>query len=210
MHVHSFSYADTLRSGKVLYDEGYEPLDGDWPKVAIIDPPDDGGSRILGPQLNCGCPVDPTHVPTAFRYKAPRHQGLRDFMPFLRGTSLVSPRLREIVERHEPGRHQFLPVRMMRKDTFLGDMAILIVAVRLDGLAHPLCRPPREGRPVYMYPPGGGGMQLVFDPDRIAGHHLWVEKHVGHRFMSDTLAAALEAAGIEGLKIGAPYPVARP
>ena len=108
--VYGFVYADKLRSGKALHDEGFEPLDGDWAKVQIADLTDDGGAMPLGPEINIGRRVDPTHMPTAFRYKAPRHQGLRDVMPFLRGTTLVSPAFRDLVERFEPGVHQFLPV----------------------------------------------------------------------------------------------------
>ena len=204
--VDSFGYTDTLRSGKVLMDEGYEPLDGDWAKVQIADLTDDGGARPLGPEIKTGRPVDPTHMPSAFRYKAPRHQGLRDVMPFLRGTTLVSPAFRDLVERLEPGVHQFLPVRMRRKDTPLGDMFVMIIAARIDGLNHALCAPPRGDRRVYVRQIGSP-WRMVFDPERIAGHHLWYEKHLGYFFISGALLAACEEAKIEGLRFGRPQEV---
>jgi hypothetical protein len=204
--VYSFGYTDTLRSGKVLMDEGYEPLDGDWAKVQIADLTDDGGARPLGAEIKTGRPVDPTPMPTTFRYTAPRHQGLRDVMPFLRGTTLVSPGFRDLVERFEPGVHQFLPVRMLRKDTHLGGMFLMVIAARIDGLNHALCEPPLGDRRVYVRQIGST-WRIVFDPERIAGHHLWFEKHLGYFFISGSLLAACEQAEIEGLRFGKPQEV---
>ena len=85
-------------------------------------------------------------------------------------------------------------------------MFVMVIAARIDGLNHDLCESPREGRRIYKRQIGKPD-RIVFDPERIAGHHLWYEKHLGYFYLSGALAAACEAAGLEGIEYGTPIEV---
>lgn len=206
-YIYALGFATDLRNGKALLDDGFETLDGDWDKVEVLDKTDDGGTRPNWPELNTGRPVDMTHAPTRLRYRGPAHQVPQDVNAFLRGTLLVSDRCRAIVERFEPGRHQFVPVSVERRNgKRLDDMHILVIGVRLNGHNHDLCRPPLGTKRVYAREKGGG-WRVVFHPDRIKGRHLWHEIHRAGTFISAELAQAFDDARLEGYRVSTPLEV---
>ncbi|MEM6564383.1 MAG: hypothetical protein AAF665_08060, partial [Pseudomonadota bacterium] len=88
----------------------------------------------------------------------------------------------------------------------IAEMYILIVGARIDAANDALCNPPRRGRRTYSLNTSPD-WRCVLHPDKIAGHHLWHDKHRRGLFMSGTLANALEAAELEGYKLGAPIEV---
>lgn len=207
MPVYSLFEASVTRRGKVLYDSGFDPLDGDFDKVVVIDHSDDGGAPVDDFMFDSGRPVDLTCAPSAWRYKAPGHQKPMDVMGCRKGTHMVSPRFRDLVERLEPGRHQFHPAHLRRKSGPVGEYFWLIVGSRLDGLAHALCEPPLDGRRTYRLRQEGVPWRRVFDAEKIAGHHIWRERHQGGLFVSAALAGAFEQGLFEGHSLSKPFEV---
>jgi hypothetical protein len=96
----------------------------------------------------------------------------------------VSDAARDLIEAFEPNVHQFLPVDYFDRDGVLLERRnFLIVGNRLDSLdrAHET---------------------MVFSSERIGDAHLWRDKHLrGGPFLSDALAAAIEALGLTGLRL---------
>ncbi|MEM7006902.1 MAG: DUF1629 domain-containing protein, partial [Pseudomonadota bacterium] len=149
MVAYSLGPANVMRNGKVLHEDGFLPLDGDWKNVLVADKTDDGGTPIRESAVNSGRWVDPTNAPTKARYKGPVHQEPLDYNVFPRGTQVVSNKFRMIVEALEPGVHQYLPVTVLRKGKPIAEMYILIVGARIDAANDALCNPPRRGRRTY-------------------------------------------------------------
>ncbi|MEO1680681.1 MAG: DUF1629 domain-containing protein [Pseudomonadota bacterium] len=206
MVAYSLGPADLMRNGKVLHEDGFWPVDGNWKKVVVADMTDDGGTPIRESGVREGRWVDPTHAPTTVRYKGPAHQKPLDYNLFPRGANIVSRAFQAILEDLEPAVHQFLPVTVLRKDKPIGEMFILIVGARIDAANDALCSPPRGDRRTYALNTSPG-WRCVLHPDKIAGHHLWHDKHRRGLYLSAALADALEAAKLEGYKLGMPIEV---
>lgn len=198
--------ADVMRNGKVLHDYGLWPVNGDMKKVVPADMSDDGGFPVNEFGINTGRWVDATYAPTILRYKGPSHQAPLDYNPFHKGAQVVSDAFRTILEKLEPGVHQFLPVTVLRKDVPIAKMSILIVGARIDAANDDLCNPPRGTRRTYTLNTTPD-WRMVLNPDKILGHHLWHDKHRRGLFLSETLAGALEDAKLEGYKLWDPIDV---
>lgn len=199
--VYALGFAEKTRRGKTIVDYGFEPLDGDWNAVNVLDSVDDGGIQATNASLNTGRPVESAEVPKTARLRGPAHQGLFDVNPFPRGALLVSQRACTIIETLERGRHQFFPISVIGGDKVLAEMFVLVVTARLDGHNHNLTRPELGSNRLFM-PDKDKEWRIVFDPRKIAGHHIWHEKHRLGWFVSSELAAAFEAAEMEGYKLG--------
>lgn len=206
MLAYSLGPADVMRNGKVLHEDGLSPIDGDWKSVFVADMSDDGGTPIRESAVNSGRWVNLAKAPKQVRYKGPAYQKPLDFNVFPRGAHVVSDSFREILEDLEPQVHQFQSVTVFRKDKPIADMSILIVGARVDAANDALCNPPRCDRRTYTLNTSNN-WRCVLHPDKIAGHHLWHDKHRRGLFLSETLADALEDAQLEGYKLGEPIEV---
>lgn len=114
---------------------GHEALDGDRSKIEYVDtsPDFEGGSNptFKAGRLHAGRPIKPDHVPTKVQRGGKRY-GIPDVVW---GTNMffVNDRFREVVERLEPGVHQYFPVDMLWEDgTLAQKMYMFNICNRLD------------------------------------------------------------------------------
>jgi hypothetical protein len=175
-------------------------VDGDIRKIEYVDRTYSSGTVAGGfdnGDLNLGRQIKPDNVPTKFEWGGPKNRKLPDA---LHGRSIVfvSDRLREIIERFEPGVHQFFPIDIIYKSNkeLAAKMFFLNICTRLDSVDRDLTTSPFGN---VMWRPDKGGT-LVFNTDKIGTHHLWHDKHIMHGWMiSDQLHDALVAQKITGL-----------
>lgn len=197
----------------------YEALDGDMGAVKLLDDARDEGGKPSLPFA--GRAIDPTHVPTRVKWKDRKKQPMADFD----GGPLesVSARAKALIEKFEPGVHQFLPVEFVDIDgDFLEHRWFLIVCNRLDTIDREHVRgflmktyPNGTQRWIVvrdlvrrnetdLIPPGydvAQPAQLVFNSAQIGAAHLWIDKHLTSGvWVSDDFHAAYAAAELTGRK----------
>ena len=206
MKAHQLLAAARLRDGTRLDEETFTPVDGDFDKVVVADKSDDGGRYVKNSMFDNGRPIRTEHMPTVWK-RRPTKNPLCDVMSAYKGALLVSAAFREIVERLEPGVHQFLPVRIETSGRTVAEMFYFVVCRRLDALDAEACVPKLEdGQRVF---PGARkpGEKRVFDGRRIAGCHVWHDARTLGRFISHEFRDACEAARLEGIDYGTPIDV---
>jgi hypothetical protein len=200
-------------------DWDFEPLDGDFRKVGLLDESPDNGINPRGRPFTCGRAVDPANVPNKVQWKD-RHspRSIPDFStgPFLH----ISARAKALIEEFETGIHQFLPVEFVDIDgNFLEQRWFLAVCNRLDTINRQhvqgfLLWRSKIWTPIQDFirdmpdeiPEGYDTSikpKLVFSSAGIGGAHMWCDKHLtgGGPFISDELAAAIKANGLTGLRL---------
>jgi hypothetical protein len=176
-------------------------VDGDIRKIEYVEGPKEWGSVGGGfppGKLNLGRPIKPDNVPIKFEWGGPKNRKLPDAL-YGSGVVFASDRLKELIERFEPGVHQFFPIDIIYKSNkeLAAKMFFLNICARLDSVDRELttCPFPDE----IMWRPDKGGT-LVFNMDQIGNHHLWHDKHIMHGWMiSDQLHDAFVAQKITGL-----------
>ncbi|WP_367714277.1 DUF1629 domain-containing protein (plasmid) [Nitratireductor sp. GISD-1A_MAKvit] len=147
-----------------------------------------------------GLPVDMTHAPTRVQYTG----RLEEMADVMRASSwfVVSERFRSVVERLEPGKHQFQPVELVDAEgNHLAHYFWLVPCARVDGMdrehtTHEFYKE-RSWRQIP-------GKKYVVSLKQTAGHHLWIDPRTnfGTVFISQELHDALEAANLGGLGFG--------
>ncbi len=179
---------------------GHEELDGDYSKIEYVDTTferDGVGGTFEPGDLHLGRAVKPDHVPTRIVRKGSK-QTLPD-VDWAVGMYFVNDRFKDVIERFEPGVHQFFPTDFLSKDgTLQAHMYFFNVCNRLDSVDRDLTTAELElGR---TWRPDKGGY-LVFNLRQIGKHHIWHDKHVlKGLYVSDALHDALIEAGITGLE----------
>lgn len=190
----------------------FEVLDGVMDAIRLIDDSRDEGGKPL--VRMSGRAIDPTHVPTRVVWKDRKKQPLADFDggPFLS----VSDRAKALIERFEPGVHQFLPVEFFDIDGELQEKRwFFICCNRLDTID-------REHVRGYMLLRGwrwrstqdwlrdrpdeipadydiSQPCELVFNKGQIGSAHIWIDKHLTTGiFVSDEFDVAYDEAGMTG------------
>ncbi len=194
--------------------------DGDPRLVEVEDPTPDGGLRTDdGRALISGRRVKTDHFPSRLMTAEGSIGVVADFYK-VRRFLIVSPALREIVERFEPGVHQFEPVQIVnRAEDVLADMFIMVVCNRLDSVDREhtpmvlwrdtIWSPPRDiadFEPKEDWPEGfdpTAESRLFFSSRQIGEKHLWRDKHLGGEpfNLSSALAEAFLAAGMTGMTL---------
>lgn len=133
---------------------------------------------------------------------------------------LVCPEFKALVERLEPGQHDFFPVRIRRprsskpihrldKVTPVAEYYLFSPQVGLDAIRieasevkvigeGPTQMVQADGSRVFNFGPPA---RIVLDKAKVTGHHVWVGRwHMPQaRFVSDELHAQVVAAGFKGL-----------
>ena len=183
---------------------GHEALDGDRSKIEYVDTSPDfegGGNPTFQPgRLYAGRPIKPDHVPTRVKRGGKRY-GIPDVVWGI-GMFFVNDRFREVVERLEPGVHQYFPVDMLWEDgTLAQKMYMFNICNRLDTVSRKVSTAEitRGGEGVWKHETGS----MVFSTSRAGNHHIWIDKHVfmpGGFYVSDAMHDALLEAGISGIQ----------
>ena len=155
--------------------------------------------------------VDPSEVPDTVELLEQRDP-LPDAFTVMDGLLLVTGEVKEVIEGLDPGRHQFVPVRVTDKDgtPIEKDWHVLLITHRQDALI-------TERSDVRSSDPfGRGGTFLLaiggpvaLDLGKLDQSHLWRERRLqGGRtlFMSGKLQAALAERGLRFLPQHRTYP----
>jgi hypothetical protein len=173
------------------------PVDGDFRKVDYFDNSDDGGRRVVAGKLDAGRALKPEHMPTRLKRVDPYPQGLSDLYSASFGY-FVSDRFKALVERFEPGVHQFFPMTVKSGNKPLGTLYYFNICNRIDGMDHDACIPPiRPGDRTY-HGLSQPGEKLVLSARKTAGVHIWRDMRRGDAFISDAFAAAMVEEGLVG------------
>ena len=183
--------------GDVRY--SFQPLDGDIDKVKPIDMSFDRGTLKLPTILTQGLKMDVTHLPTKLRCGGPKRE-LAD-VQHVYGVYLVPETFREILERLEPGVHDFYPVELVWKDgSSAGKRYWFYPQHRIDTVD-------REKTTFVLKPlwdsEGDESRRLVFNRKAIGDCHAWVDKLIpdsGVVLVSEKFKQELDAAGISGMR----------
>lgn len=174
-------------------------MDGDLDKIEYVDGSADWGTVAGGFEagdLNMGRALKPEYVPTKFLWGGPKNRKLPDVI-YGRGVVLVSSRVKDIMERFEPGVHQYFPVDIIYKSSkeLAEKMFFLNICTRLDSIDRKLTTATLSKG--GMWKPETG--YWVFDLAAIGSHHFWHDKHIFLGWMvSDALKQAFEEGGIKG------------
>lgn len=189
-----------------------EPMDGSLDRVELVDPTPDGGYMPQG--IYSGRHIKTDTLPRRMQWLDRHGHSVPDFD---RQHALnVSASAKALIERLEPGVHQFVPVEYLdRKGDHLENRFFLIVGNRIDSLDHEkttmvlvrgkIWRAARDlaARPELLPPEADLNIEpkMIFNLSQIGGAHLWCDKHLsgGSVFISNELADAIAAAGLSGI-----------
>lgn len=180
-----------------------ESLDDGAAWLAFNKPKDTRG-------MAAGIPVPSEIVPRRYRVKD-KQVPVHGFFSCMYGTA-VDDRMVAAVEAIEPGVHRFHPVeitmkadgRPLPRPQFLLNCCTSVDAVDPEHSRVKIKRVlPEETHPDLWYYARqmGGPLQLAVYRDRVAGRAMWWDNRFDSLFFSDALIAALQAAGVEGMKL---------
>jgi hypothetical protein len=157
-----------------------------------------------------GLPLDAAHVPEKLLWTS-RKDPL-DYIT-LYGSSVISPRMKDIIEQFEPDVHQFFPLQVMnKKKEPIAEHYLWVVCNRIDSVDREhttlelhkgvLWMPERlEGDSwVRLESP-----KLVFSNRQAQGYHFWRDKYLlpsSGIICSDEAGQELKAADLIGLGVG--------
>lgn len=159
----------------------FETLDGDWRKVHLADASKDDGTLVVQGLKNCGRALLPDNMPTKIVRKGAgiKIKPVLDVDLFF-GGPLVSEKVKEIVERFEPGVHQLFPMELFIGKECFGTFYFLNICNRLDTMDRNLTFPINERG--FFKGKKGKDFRRVLSSEKIGDHHMWRDK-----FMTDTL-----------------------
>ena len=145
--------------------------------------------------MGLGRAVKPEFVPTKVQWGGPKRARVPETLQG-RGMMLVNARFKDIIERFEPGLHQFLPLTLLWKDgTVAQDMYFFNICSRLDTVDRKVSTAQKPGT-IWLHETG----TIVFSPAQMGTHHIWIDKHIYYGwFVSDQLHDALVGAKITGI-----------
>lgn len=189
--------------------------DGD-PRAVRLAEPDPEFSKIVQEGQHAfgyGLPIAPEGVPSNAAWGA--REALYDFLT-LCGATIISDRLKNLVEAIEPGIHQYFPLKIFRKNGApIGSLWIWIVCNRIDSVDRAnttwvlkdnfMWITPQTMKHIdrsYDYDPSIP-LKMVFSANQSQGHHFWRDKYVGNErlFCSDEAAAAIDSAKMVGVRL---------
>ncbi|WP_150125537.1 imm11 family protein [Sphingomonas sp. LM7] len=113
----------------------------------------------------------------------------------------ISARVRDVIERLEPGRHAFYPVRVTLPNGSSEARFFLHVTQTFDAVSAEHSDWIKSSGVLWRQT-GGRAQRLVFDARMIGEAHLWINgglRTESHYLASDRLAEAARAAGFTGL-----------
>ena len=177
-----------------------DPINRDVVDIPFLDPASvDQVSRNSMQPMTEGHPVDPTAVPKRICCRK-----TAETLPAslsCRGVRVVSELMRDIVERHEPGIHQFLPVDFYRPKATepYARRYWMVVCRRIDSADPVHTTMARYPSGVWQSTSGG---KFVFSRAAIGSAHLWRDPWIaGSLLCSQALGDALIAAKLKNLPL---------
>lgn len=174
-------------------------LDGDVDEIEYIDTTFDKGlnPRFETGRMYAGRAVKTEHIPTKIQWSSKRYLPPDIFQSA--GLIFVSDAFKDIIERHEPGVHQFFPVEVVFKDgSFARKVYFFNICNRLDGMDRG--RATAELIKEIAFEPRTG--TFVFSLEKIGSAHAWVDKHVHYgQFFSSQVVGDFKRAGLTGLVV---------
>ena len=185
----------------------FKALDGDPSAIRYVEryvkfSSDIGSDFVRTPHITTGggAPVRWDDAPTKGRMGGPRRKLEEYSVAF--SLLLVGERFREIIERFEPGVHQFFPIDVVWKDgSPAGRHYFFNIVHTLDALDPELTTLDRD--PVasnfFQLKLDDPAHKAVYSTQRMGGHHIWVERHLPSISISAELGAALKQAKLKGL-----------
>lgn len=162
------------------------------------------GSHIERKFAQQGVPVVPDGLPKQLVWgHGAMKKGVADFLKHS-SIFIASENIRRLVEAHEPGVHQFVPVEIVWKG---GAAPIpyywLYPCNRIDSINDALttydCREHKPGVRSWSHKPGG---KIVYDIGKIGNVHMWLDRGYHNTdgiMISQTLKNAFEAARLTGI-----------
>ena len=149
--------------------------------------------------------VDPAEVPDTVRLLK-KSKRLPDGFKVYAAMLVVTGEVKAVIEELDPGRHQFVPIRVTERDgtPIEKDWHVLVITHRQDSLVPEQSELKYDGRswgPTYYWL--RGPEMVAFDPARLDDSHLWWEDMLkgGHALlMSHALREALKAKGLRMLR----------
>ena len=208
------------------------PVDGDVDKIRPIDQSIDIGFSLppmIWERALMGREISTEFVPRTIKIK--RIRWPKDYAPFpydfkvRYGDSIVSQEFKDIVEAHDPGVHQFIPITLqdtrgmpMGKDFYWFAPGNRVFALNPDRVQAKLryfthdnpgwVNPHQDRLPTFIRGVVADKMTLHFHADRIGDRDLFVDGEVpGEIFISDRLRTAFADAGLIGFTSYGPHPV---
>ena len=189
-------------------------LDGEIGAITLIDETPEPGLVISrGPEiLDSGRAIDPAHLPSRIQITG----GARAVTDYDGYSNLlyISPRLKSLIEKLEPGKHQFFPVTLVdKRGNKLADHWTWTVCNRIDSVD-------RQNTTLILWkgvywrpaqylsddelPPGydrSTEARTVFNVSQIGGAHFWRDKYLlpGGLYCSDEAAEQIQEAGLTGI-----------
>ena len=180
--VYCFGPADE----KLKYTYGHDVLDKDFKfsiggsalRVAVIDKTEDGGTGFDLP-YNKGRAVSVEYFPKKIRKQGPR-RSIPD-MELVRGYMVVSQKYKDLVEKFEPGVHQFSPVEVYwnKNEPAVATYYFFNICNRLDTTDKVKSTQTWHSSAVasfWRY--GKPGETLVFRKGSNGKAVLWADKHI--------------------------------
>lgn len=193
------------------------PLDGDLPKVQLLDASIDIGIWPI-PRVHAffaGRRIRTENLPTRLRAKYGRGGGntrksgvvLPDFIGVQQG-QVVSEQFRALVEAYDPGRHQFEPVSVVWTEPETDPLAYFwfIPTVRLFSLDPDKTQPPLS--PVsgqFQSSAPLANCKPVFRKIVVADHAVFATAEWAGIFITSKFKDALEAVGMTGYRTFGPF-----
>jgi hypothetical protein len=187
-------------------------LDGNEHEVVLEDSSPE--NRILSitnrrSEYILGLRVNPHNVPTKMQWRSRVSPTDYDTPG---GFPCVSPRMKEIIERFEPGVHQFFPLKVVnRAGEEIAQRWLWVVCNRIDSVdrehtnwffLHGSRWTPsylQNGEVIAVENP-----KLTFSKSKSEGYHFWRDKHLMSSygiFCSDDAAQALQGANLSALAV---------
>jgi hypothetical protein len=202
--VYSFGPADE----KLGYTYGHDILDKDIKlsvsgtlKVAVIDKTNDGGTSFDITE-NKGRAVSVEYFPKKILKNGPVRQ-IPDMCRVL-GFMMVSQKYKDLVEKFEPGVHQFSPVEVYwdKDKPSVGTYYFFNICNRLDTTDKELTTCEWvQGKIAGFWTYGRPGEKWVFRKSSIGNAVIWADKHLSAApaLCTDAFHDATVAAGCDGI-----------
>ena len=169
---------------------------------AFFDRTDAFPGTVTSASWVTGTWIPPEVVPR--RLRLTKGKKMYDWLTLRGGGTLVSSRLKEVVEELDPGRHQFFPVVVEDKKGAVqpGDFFIFNVVGRIESIIEDRSNFKASGRgdiKNWGYERRVGPWQCVLDAAVIGGRACWIEhRYGGCWFISDGLATSLQERKLNG------------